>query len=91
MALALQTEISAFLEEHPEWERVGDSISRTYEFEGFSDAIGFVAQVALLAERADHHPDIDIRWNKVSLALSTHSEGGITARDIDLAAKCDSI
>ena len=91
MALALQTEISAFLEEHPGWERVGDSISRTYEFAGFSDAIGFVAQVALLAERADHHPDIDIRWNKVSLALSTHSEGGITARDIDLAAKCDSI
>lgn len=91
MALALESEIAAFLDDHQGWDRTGDAISRTYEFEGFSDAIGFVAQVALLAERADHHPDIDIRWNKVSLVLSTHSEGGITSRDLDLAASCDKI
>jgi 4a-hydroxytetrahydrobiopterin dehydratase len=52
--------------------------------------MGFVARVALAAEVTDHHPDIDVRWNKVTLALSTHSEGALTEKDVDLAAKFDS-
>jgi 4a-hydroxytetrahydrobiopterin dehydratase len=53
--------------------------------------MGFVTRVALAAEKADHHPDIDIRWNKVTLTLSTHSEGGITTKDLDLADLCDTL
>jgi len=64
---------------------------RTYEFGDFSDSMGFVTRVALAAEKADHHPDIDIRWNRVSLTLSTHSEGGLTQKDLDLAAICDAL
>ncbi len=74
-----------------EWERVGVEISRTYEFSDFNEAMGFVARVALSAERVDHHPDIDVRWNKVTLALSTHSEAGLTARDLDLADRFDGL
>ncbi len=85
MALVPDTEIEAFIEAHSEWSRDGAEISRTYEFADFVGAMGFVTRVALAAEKADHHPDIDIRWNKVTLTLSTHSEGGLTAKDLDLA------
>ena len=54
-------------------------------------SIGFVAEVALLAEKANHHPDIDIRWNRVTLVLSTHSEGGITFKDLDLAMRSNGL
>jgi 4a-hydroxytetrahydrobiopterin dehydratase len=53
--------------------------------------MGFVTRVALAAEKSDHHPDIDIRWNKVTLTLSTHSEGGVTPKDLDLADGCDGL
>jgi 4a-hydroxytetrahydrobiopterin dehydratase len=89
MALVSDTEIQAFLEAHDGWERDGDEIVRTFEFSDFNEAMGFVGRVALAAEKADHHPDIDIRWNKVRLALSTHSEGGLTAKDLDLADRFD--
>jgi 4a-hydroxytetrahydrobiopterin dehydratase len=79
-----------FLDAHAEWALDGETITRTYRFGDFNEAMGFVARVALAAEVADHHPDIDIRWNKVTLALSTHSEGALTEKDIDLAAKFDS-
>lgn len=62
---------------------------RTFEFADFREAMGFVTSVALAAERADHHPDIDIRWNKVTLVLSTHSEGTLTDLDADLAKAAD--
>lgn len=91
MALASQEDIAAFLESNPEWEREGDEIARTFVFDDFVGSIGFVAEVALLAEKANHHPDIDIRWNKVTLRLSTHSEGGLTERDLSLAQRCDLI
>jgi 4a-hydroxytetrahydrobiopterin dehydratase len=81
----------AFLEEHPGWTLDGESISRTFVRRDFRDAMGFVTQVALTAEVADHHPDIDIRWNKVTLVLSTHSEGGLTERDTALAAAIDEL
>ena len=91
MALVSATEIEAFLEAHPEWSIAGTEITRTYEFGDFNESMGFVTRVAIMAEKYDHHPDIDIRWNKVTLTLSTHSEGGLTARDLDLADRCDTV
>ena len=78
-----------FLAEHPDWDLNGETISRTYRFEDFSEAMGFVTRVGLAAEVADHHPDIDIRWNRVTVVLSTHSEGALTEKDTELAAICD--
>ncbi len=89
MALAPDSEVAEFLAGHPEWDRAGEAITRTYEFDDFNEAIGFVTRVGLLAEKADHHPDIDIRWNKVKLAIFTHSEGGLTRRDLNFAAATD--
>jgi len=91
MALVEDHEVEAFLEEHPDWSRSGDSIIRTFELDDFSQAMGFVTRVALEAEKADHHPDIDIRWNEVTLTLSTHSEGGLTVKDLKLADTADSL
>ncbi len=67
------------------WKLVHDEITKTFKKKNFIQAMGFVNQVALLAEKANHHPDIDIRWNKVKLTLSTHSAGGVTENDIELA------
>jgi 4a-hydroxytetrahydrobiopterin dehydratase len=85
MALATEKAIETFLNENSVWKLDGDAIKAEFKFEDFSEAMGFVTRVGLAAEKADHHPDIDIRWNKVSLVLSTHSEGGITKKDLDLA------
>lgn len=84
MALAEEKEISAFLETSHDWKREGDSLVAEIKLKDFNAAMGFINRVALAAERADHHPDIDIRWNKVRLVLSTHSEGGITQKDFGL-------
>ena len=73
------------------WTRQGVEIRKTVEQADFVHAIGFVNSVALLAERMNHHPDIDIRWNKVTLVLSTHSAGGITEFDIALAKEIDAL
>ena len=78
-----------FLSAHGDWTLDGESISRTFQHRDFKEAMGFVTQVALAAEVADHHPDIDIRWNKVTLVLSTHDEGALTAKDTTLAAQFD--
>jgi 4a-hydroxytetrahydrobiopterin dehydratase len=78
-------EIQQRLNELGDWGRDENEISKTYEFDDFAAAIEFVNGVARLAERYDHHPDIDIRYNKVHLALSTHSEGGLTNLDFTLA------
>jgi 4a-hydroxytetrahydrobiopterin dehydratase len=75
----------------PLWEKRAQAIRRKFEFAGFMGAIGFVNRVARAAERADHHPDIDVRWNKVTLTLSTHSEGGLTAKDFSMARQCSAI
>lgn len=72
------------------WSRRGESLTRTYQFRNFASAMEFVNRVADAAERADHHPDIDIRYSKVTLVLSTHSAGGITQNDLDLAKAIDS-
>lgn len=84
-------EISSKLDALAGWARVGDAVHKTYEFKDFVRAMGFVQSVGILAERADHHPDIDIRWNKVTLTLSTHSAGGLTDLDFSLAAEIDAL
>jgi 4a-hydroxytetrahydrobiopterin dehydratase len=65
------------------------TIARTHHFKDFPTAIKFVSADAKLAEKAWHHPDIDIRWNKVTLTLTTHDAGGLTEKDFDLAGKFD--
>ncbi|AVH22367.1 4a-hydroxytetrahydrobiopterin dehydratase [Nocardia cyriacigeorgica] len=82
-------EISAALTSLPEWTRSGDSISRTIKAATFPAGIELVRQVAVAAEAANHHPDIDIRWRNVTFTLSTHSEGGLTALDVALAHEID--
>ena len=67
------------------------AIARSFKFRDFSEAFAFMTRVALEAEKADHHPDWSNSWNRVEISLSTHSEGGVTRKDIELAAKIDSI
>ncbi len=80
-----EEEVQQRLDEIGDWDREGDEIQKVFEFDDFATAIKFVNDVAKMADRYDHHPDIDIRWNKVKLSLSTHSEGGLTAYDFDFA------
>jgi len=75
----------------PAWQLSGATIVRTFQFKDFSAAIQFVAAVAVLAEQAWHHPDIDIRWNKVTLVLATHDAGGLTEKDFALARQFDQL
>jgi 4a-hydroxytetrahydrobiopterin dehydratase len=91
MALLDDAAVEDALQRLPGWERRGDEITRTFVRKDFRAAITFVNQVAEAAEVAGHHPDIDIRWNKVTMALSSHSEGGLTARDFELAARIDEL
>ena len=84
------TERDQFLADHPDWAIDGETMTRTFVFADFGAAMGFVTSVAIAAERADHHPDIDIRWNKVTLALSTHSAGALTDKDTSLAIEVES-
>ena len=75
----------------PDWEKRGTAIARTFQFKDFPAAIKFVDAAAKLAEQAWHHPDIDIRWNKVTLTLTTHDAGGLTRKDFVLARKFDEL
>ena len=89
--LLSKEDVSRELGKLPGWELRGGEIGRTFEFPDFAKAMGFTVSVSLLAEKANHHPDIDIRWNKVTLALSTHSAGGLTAKDFALASKIEGL
>lgn len=73
------------------WSRKGDVLTKTYQFKGFPDAIAFVGRAATAAESANHHPDIDIRFSKVTMGLSSHDSGGITQRDLDLATALEEL
>jgi 4a-hydroxytetrahydrobiopterin dehydratase len=84
-----EEEIEQRLDELGDWERDGDAIEKNFEFDDFATAIKFVQDVAKMADRWDHHPDIDIRYNKVRLAITTHSEGGLTPRDFDMAGEIE--
>lgn len=81
--------IDDWIAERSGWSRTGDTLSKTYSFPAFRDSIVFVNRVATLADQADHHPDIDIRYDKVRIGLSTHDAGGITDKDTTLAEKID--
>jgi len=84
-------EISAALDQLTGWAREDDEIVKSFDCETFAGSIAFVVKVAFLAERADHHPDIDVRWRRVRIALTTHDAGGLTNRDLDLAAEIEGI
>ncbi|MFP4623414.1 MAG: 4a-hydroxytetrahydrobiopterin dehydratase [Gemmatimonadota bacterium] len=89
MATLNEQEIRTRLDDAPGWTRDGDAIRKTYTLDSFPEAIAFVNRIAEVSQRADHHPDIDIRFDRVACSLSTHNEGGLTDRDFDLARRID--
>jgi len=89
MALLTEDEIRTQLSGLSGWERAGQEIRKTYRFDGFGNAMAFANRVAGLAEAADHHPDILIQYSAVTLTLSSHDAGGLTARDFRLAESID--
>jgi 4a-hydroxytetrahydrobiopterin dehydratase len=78
-------------EELPHWMVEGEHLKRAFRFQDFVQAFGFMAKVALLAERADHHPEWSNVYNKVEIALTTHDAGGLSARDVKLAREIDAL
>jgi 4a-hydroxytetrahydrobiopterin dehydratase len=84
-------DIKTWLKKLPEWEHEKKHIERTFEFDEFSQAIDFVNSVAEIAEEEEHHPDMDIRYNKVRVELSTHRSGGLTEQDFEVAEKIDNL
>jgi 4a-hydroxytetrahydrobiopterin dehydratase len=90
MAVLSGEELERGLAGLPGWRVEGDAIVREYELEGgFMGSVGFVNRLAEAAEAANHHPDLAIAWNRVTVTLSTHSEGGVTAKDLALAGEAD--
>jgi len=83
-------EIQRALGSLPGWSRRGDTLTKTFTFEKFADGIAFVDRVAKVADAMDHHPDIDIRYTKITMSLSTHDAGGITQSDLTLAERIES-
>lgn len=91
MAVLTDSEIQQALGSLPGWQRAGKAIQRIYEFPDFKAAMQFVNTVADAAEQANHHPDIDIRYNKVTMALVSHDSGGVTQRDVRMAKRINEI
>lgn len=89
MGLLSESQIQEGLRTLAGWQLKGNEITKTYAHKDFIDSISFITRVAILAEKANHHPDILIQYNKVTLTLSTHSEGGLTENDFNLAKKID--
>ena len=84
-------QVSLHLKAVANWSKRAQTILRTFKFEGFLNSIDFVNRIARKAQKINHHPDIDIRFNKVTLTLTTHDEGGITEKDFSLARQCDEV
>ena len=91
MATMSDTEVKAALADLPGWELAGSDIVKEYKFADFVAAIAFVNQLAERAEAANHHPDLDIRYRRLRVALSTHDEGGITEKDVALATEIEAL
>ena len=91
MELLTEDEIAAQLASLPGWTREGSSITRSVTRDDFRGAMLFTGAVAYLAEEANHHPDILIQWNRVTLTLSTHSAGGLTGADFGLAGRVNAL
>jgi 4a-hydroxytetrahydrobiopterin dehydratase len=84
-------EITSGLSTLSGWQRDGDAIVKAYECASFADAVAFVVRIGFLAEKANHHPDLDVRWRTVRVVLSSHDAGGITERDFSLAQEIEAI
>jgi 4a-hydroxytetrahydrobiopterin dehydratase len=84
-------QIKLHLQAVPNWSQRAQTILRTFKFKGFLKEIDFVNRVAAKAQKMNHHPDIDIRFDQVTLTLTTHDEGGITEKDFTLARQCDEV
>jgi 4a-hydroxytetrahydrobiopterin dehydratase len=84
-------EIAAALQGLPEWSGDGDGIRRTVELPSFRDAVAAIVSIADVAEQMDHHPDVDLRWRTLHLAVVTHSAGGVTGLDLELAHRIDAL
>jgi 4a-hydroxytetrahydrobiopterin dehydratase len=91
MALLSDAEIEARIAELPGWERRGKAISKTFECGDFVGSVRFIDAIVEPAEAMNHHPDVAISWNKATVTISTHSEGGLTAADFELAGKVDAL
>ena len=91
MAKLSDAEVTAGLAALPGWERLGDEIVKTFDCGSFRGAIAFVVRIGFFAEKADHHPDLDVRWKRVRVALTTHDAGGLTGKDLDLAREIEGI
>ncbi len=84
-----EAEVKAAMRTLPEWSEINDEIQRTFKFDDFARAMAFVNRVADAAEAMQHHPDVLIRYNKVTLTLTTHDAGGVTELDVQLAKAAD--
>jgi 4a-hydroxytetrahydrobiopterin dehydratase len=91
MAPMDDAEIEARLAEHPGWEQSGSAIRKSFERGDFVGSVNFIQRLVDPAEAMNHHPDLEISWDTVTVMLSTHSEGGVTAADFELAAKIDAL
>jgi 4a-hydroxytetrahydrobiopterin dehydratase len=91
MALLDDSEVEAKLAELPGWERAGGAITRKFDRGDFAGSVEFVSSLVEPAEAMNHHPDLEISWATVAVTISTHSEGGLTAADFELAAKIDAL
>ena len=91
MSTLSEAKVAAHLERLPGWSAANGEIRRTFQMPSFPAALLFVAAVGQVAETADHHPDIDVRYRKVTLILSTHSAGGLTEKDFALASKIETL
>lgn len=89
MARLSNTQVRSELSKLDGWEKDRDFIRKSFKFRKFMDGIAFVDKVALVAERLEHHPDIDVVWTTVTLRIQTHDEGGLTTLDFGLAAEID--
>ncbi|HVY69210.1 MAG TPA: 4a-hydroxytetrahydrobiopterin dehydratase [Verrucomicrobiae bacterium] len=89
MAKLTAVEIKEALHGVPQWSKKGKTIVRNFEFKDFAGSMRFVNAVAKVAEKMEHHPDIEIHWNQVVLSLTTHDQGGLTTSDFALAQKID--
>jgi 4a-hydroxytetrahydrobiopterin dehydratase len=91
MPVLTARQVGIHLKALPNWSKRAETIVRTFQFEGFLKSISFVNRIAGKAQKCNHHPDIDVRFNKVTLTLTTHDEGGITQKDFSLARQCDEV
>ena len=91
MALMNEQNVQQMLDELPGWELKDNAIEKTYTFDGFIRAMGFLNAVATTAEGTQHHPDMTIRYTRVTMSLSTHSEGGLTEKDFDMAGRIEAL